>query len=85
MLAFKQKDFAKLISFEVPKKQYAIHGINIYGERKKRFFIALFKLYNDKDYKNAIILFKALLSEDQKNVRYAYHIYRAQTLKALAE
>ena len=85
LLAFKQKDFAKLISFEVPKKQYAIHGTNIYGERKKRFFIALFKLYNDKDYKNAIILFKALLSEDQKNIRYAYHIYRAQTLKALSE
>lgn len=85
LLAFKQKDFVKLMSLEIPQKQYAISGNNTKGERIKRFFIALYKLYNDKEYDEAIKLFKVLSSEDDKNSRYAYHTYRAQTLKALAE
>lgn len=49
----------------------------------KQFYIALFKLYNEKNYDEAIKLFKSLLSDDTKNIRYAFHLYRAETLKAI--
>ncbi len=51
-------------------------------ENIKKFYIALSILYNKKEYNEAIKLLKSLLSEDTKNIRYAFHIYRAETLKS---
>ena len=83
LLAFKKKDFEKIEQLEVPKKPYAISEYNEYGERVKRFFVGLHKLYNEKNYEEGNALFAALLVEDPKNIRYAFHKYNAQTLKAI--
>lgn len=83
LLAFKEKDFQKLLELKVPKNQYAIHPEDKNLSLEKRFYIALFKLFNDKAYTDASDLFRGLLSEDPKNVTYAYYIYHAETLKSL--
>jgi hypothetical protein len=83
LLAFKQKDINKLNSITIPKQEHAISPVNKKGESLKKFFVALFKLYNDKKYDEAIQILKQLLSNDVKNVRYAFHLYRAETLKAI--
>ena len=83
LLAFKEKDFRKLISINIPQKSNFYQKEVNKMHQVKQFYIALFKLYNDKNYDNAIKLFKSLLTEDTKNIRYAFHIYRAETLKAI--
>lgn len=83
LLAFKEKNMDKLNSIPIPKKEHSISPINKKGESLKKFFVALFKLYNDKKYDEAIQILTSLLSNDVKNVRYAFHLYRAETLKAI--
>lgn len=83
LLAFKEKDYRKLINIDIPKKQYIHSEADKKMQRMKQFYIALFKLYNEKNYDEAIKLFKSLLSDDTKNIRYAFHLYRAETLKAI--
>jgi len=83
LLAFKEKDFYKLNNFSIPQKPYNYPAEDKKLKQKKQFYIALFKLYNDKNYDEAIRLFKLLLSEESKNIRYAFHLYRAETLKAI--
>lgn len=83
LLAFKEKDYRKLNGIEIPKKQYMHSEADKKMQKMKQFYIALFKLYNDKSYDEAIKLFRSLLSEDTKNIRYAFHLYRAETLKAI--
>lgn len=83
LLAFKEKDYRKLNGIEIPKKQYMHSEADKTMQKMKQFHIALFKLYNDKSYDEAIKLFRSLLSEDTKNIRYAFHLYRAETLKAI--
>lgn len=83
LLAFKEKNMEKLNSIPVPKKEHSNSPINKKGESLKKFFIALFKLYNNKKYDEAIQILNSLLSNDVKNVRYAFHLYRAETLKAI--
>ncbi|MDA3910532.1 MAG: hypothetical protein PF448_04150 [Bacteroidales bacterium] len=83
LLAFKEKDLNKLNSIPIPKQEHFNSPINKKGESLKKFFVALFKLYNDKKYDEAIQILKSLLSNDVKNVRYAFHLYRAETLKAI--
>lgn len=83
LLAFKEKDFYKLNSFSIPQRPYNYPAEDKKLKTKKQFYIALFKLYNDKNYDEAIRLFKLLLSEESKNIRYAFHLYRAETLKAI--
>lgn len=85
LLAFKEKDFAKLCKLEIPKNQYAIHPVDKKLHLEKKFYQALFKLYNDKDYGNAAALFRGLLSEDPKNVTYAYYLYHAETLNSIKQ
>lgn len=83
LLAFKEKDFAKLCGLEIPKKQYAVYPVDKELVREKKFYQALFKLYNDREYSDAATLFRGLLSEDPKNLTYAYYLYHAETLKSI--
>lgn len=83
LLAFKEKDYEKLIGIEIPDRQYSHSEASKELNRMKKFYIALFILYNDKNYDQAIKLFQSLLSEESKNIRYAFHLYRAETLKAI--
>ncbi len=83
LLAFKENDFSKLSSIDIPQKPYVYSGDDKKMQQIKQFYIALFKLYNDKNYDEAIKLFKSLLAEDAKNIRYAFQLYRAETLKAI--
>lgn len=83
LLAFKEKDFNKLSNLPVSPIKDIYPSANKKAENLKTFFIALFKLYNDKNYDEAIKLLKMLLSEETKNIRYAFHIYQAETLKAI--
>lgn len=84
LLAFKEKDFAKLSAIEVPKKSL----VNSVDDKEilqtKKFYVALFKLYNDKNYDDAIRMFHSLWTDNQKNIRYAFHLYQARTLKAIS-
>lgn len=81
LLAFKEKNWQKLQSIEQPKSSY--HKTKEINLEKKTYFIALFKLYNDKKYKEAVTMFRALLSKNSRNFRYAYQIYRGETLDAI--
>ncbi|MDB5223924.1 MAG: hypothetical protein JWN83_2591 [Chitinophagaceae bacterium] len=83
LLAFKEKDFSKLSNVPVPPMKDIYPTANKRAENLKSFFIALFKLYNDKNYDEAIKILRTLLSEETKNIRYAFHIYQAETLKAI--
>lgn len=82
LLAFKEKDFQKLVATAIPTKEHYYPSKNTKGEQIKRFFVALFKLYNEDEYGDAIKQLNSLLSEDTKNIRYAFHLYRAETLRA---
>lgn len=85
ILAFKEKDFNKIQEMEIPKSENTNIKSNIKNENLKRYFIGLFKLYNDKKYDDAIRIFKSLLSNNTKNIRYAFQLYRAQTLNAIGK
>lgn len=84
LLAFKEKDFAKLSAIEVPKKPYVYPSEDKGVLETKKFYVALFKLYNDKNYDEAIKLFNSLWIDNPKNIRYAFHLYQARTLKAIS-
>lgn len=83
LLAFKEKNFERLLSLSPPKDGFQYQRANEELKNTKNFFVALYKLYNDKDYDKAITILRALLSEKTKNIRYAFHLYRAETLKAI--
>ncbi len=82
LLALKEKDYTKLINLPIPKSKY-----NRDEDKKaintKLFFMALYKIYNDKDYDDAISKLELLLSEETKNIRFAFRLFRAETLKAV--
>lgn len=84
LLAFKERDFNKLNSIEITQKQYIDKETFKKKDKIKQYYTALFILYNDKNYEEAIKLFKSLLSKDTKNTNLAYHLYRAETLKAIS-
>ncbi|WP_394677931.1 hypothetical protein [uncultured Sphingobacterium sp.] len=81
LLAFKENNSDKLAKIEIPKPKYII-SYNDRGEHLKSFFTGLQKLYNEKDYEQAIKIFQSLRSKEDEP-RYAFHLYRAQTLKAI--
>lgn len=83
LLAFKEKDFKKLSELPTPKGEFEHHRGNKKAENIKKFFIALYKIYNDKKYDEAILILRSLLADETKNIRYAFHLYRAETLKAI--
>ena len=85
LLAFKEKEFKKLSDLPVPKNIYQNQRGNKRAENIKNFFIALYKLYNDKKYDDAILILKSLSTNETKNIRYAFHLYQAETLKAINE
>lgn len=85
LLYFKEKDFDKLNSIALPKSKNHFSDGDNWADNTKRFYLALYKLYNDKDYSSAVKILKSLLSAEEKNIRYAFHIFRAQTLKAIKE
>lgn len=83
LLAFKENNAIKLAEIEIPQSNYYIdRGKADKGQDLKNFFTGLQKLYNDKDYDNAITTFQSLSSKGDEP-RYAFHLYRAQTLKAI--
>ena len=83
LLAFKEKDFKKLSDLPIPKDEFQHQRGNKKAENIKNFFIALYKIYNDKNYDDAILILNSLLTKETKNIRYAFHLYRAETLKAI--
>ncbi|HBG69191.1 MAG: hypothetical protein A2W93_07665 [Bacteroidetes bacterium GWF2_43_63] len=83
LLAFKEKDFKKLSELPIPKGEFQHQRGNKKAENIKKFFIALYKIYNDKKYDEAILILKSLLTDETKNIRYAFHLYHAETLKAI--
>ena len=83
LLAFKENDLAKLTNLPIPKIENYHSTGNEKVENIKRFFIALYKVYKDKKYDEAIPILKSLSSDEPKNIRYAFHLYRAETLKAI--
>ncbi|WP_430412705.1 hypothetical protein [Kordia sp.] len=84
LLAFKENDFKKLINIPIPKKEYSVNKINTKGTNLKQFFIAIFNLYNTENYVEAIEILKSLLTNEVKNIRFAFHLYRAETLQAFS-
>ena len=85
LLYFKEKDFTKLSSLALPTRQNHISNKDNWADKTKRFYLALYKLYNDRDYSIAVKILKSLLSAEEKNIRYAFHLFRAQTSKAIKE
>jgi hypothetical protein len=83
LLAFKEKDLPKLTNLPIPKRENYYSTGNKKAENIQRFFIALYKVYKDKKYDEAIPILKSLLLYEPKNIRYAFHLYRAETLKAI--
>ncbi len=83
LLAFKEENMYKLKSIAIPEQKYFNSSTNKKGKNLKNLFVALFNLYNEKKYDEAIQILKHLLSNDVKNIRYAFHLYRAETLKAI--
>ncbi|MCS4168519.1 hypothetical protein [Sphingobacterium sp. BIGb0116] len=86
LLAFKENDPEKIAEIEIPKSNYIINSKdNNRGEVLKKFFTGLHKLYNEKVYDVAISIFHSLSSSHDDEPRYAFHLYRAQTLKAIQD
>lgn len=83
LLAYRQKQYDKLKNLEIPEKKYRIQGENKKSRNLKNYYIALFEINNRKNYDKAIEIFQELQSDDPKNIRYAFQLYRAQTLKAI--
>ncbi len=83
LLAFKENDLEKLTNLPIPKRENYYPTGNKRAENIQRFFIALYKVYKEKKYDEAIPILKSLSSDEPKNIRYAFHLYRAETLKAI--
>ena len=83
LLAFKENDLSKLTTLPISKRENYCPTRNNKAENIRRFFIALYKVYKDKKYDEAIRILKSLSSNEPKNIRYAFHLYRAETLKAI--
>lgn len=82
LLAFKKRDLEALLAVKVPDGTWSISHENRHQNRKD-FFLAVFNLYNEKKYDKAIELLESLHSIDSRNIQYAFHLFRARTLKAL--
>lgn len=82
LLAYKENDSNKLKEIEVPINEHRYPKTNRKDESIKQFYIALSKIYIDKEIDDGIKILRALLSEETKNIKYAYHLYKAQILKA---
>jgi|GEM_PF-1266989 len=83
LLAYKERDYAKLISITHSKPAFQRPEVIKSEIHLKDFFIAIYKLNHNKEYDDAIKILNSLLAQDNKNVRYAFQLYRAQTFKAL--
>jgi len=83
LLAFKQKNLEALKNVPVPKPDSTFSKTGPENERRKTFYIALHKLYNENNLGEAINSLEALHSQENKNVDFAFHLYRAKTLKAV--
>lgn len=81
LLSFKEKDLTKLTNIPIPKSANFYMTENKKAENVHKFYIGLYNVYQDKKYNEAIPIFKSLLSHESKNIRYAFHLYRAETLK----
>lgn len=81
LLAFKERDIEKLSDIQIPSSNH--HTDASWYEITKEYYVALFKLYNEKKYKDSVTRFTALASKAPKDIRYAYHLFRAQTLNAI--
>ncbi|EDP96390.1 hypothetical protein U8527_09785 [Kordia algicida OT-1] len=82
LLAFKEKDIKKMMEIAIPEKEYSINKINTKGNNLKKFFISIFELYNNKNHERAIEILKLLLTNETNNIRFAFQLYRAETIQA---
>jgi len=84
LLAYKEKDYQKLLNIDIPKRPYQTAEMNLTEFHLKEFIKALYELNHNHNYTKAIEMLKSLTSKDEKNVRYAFQLYRAETLKAIS-
>ncbi len=84
LLAFKANDKNILASLVVPESA-PYRSDNKKGQDLKRYYSALFAIYNEKEYDVAIDILNGLHSSDSKNVKYAFHLFRAKTQKAITQ
>lgn len=82
ILAFKEKSLSNIVAVKTPNNVYHSNRRHNY-ESIKKFFVAIHQLYNNENFDQAINGLSSLVSEHPKNVKYAFHLYRAKTLKAI--
>jgi hypothetical protein len=84
LLHYKAKNFAALRELPLPTYSHGdLLGNRRIAQNKQLYYIGLYKLYHDQAYDEAVEIFQALLTQDDQHVPYAYHLLRAETLKAL--
>jgi len=82
LLAFREKNLKNILDLEAPKEKYIIQNKDEKAENLRKFFIGLHHLHNEKNFDKAILFFE-LISSHEESVRYSFHLFRAQTLKAV--
>lgn len=83
LLAFKSKDLEAVKNLPITIPEFSHRDFVEKFRSTREFFIALHQIYNARNYKEGTAILKAMLSKDPKNIRYAYHIYRSETLTAI--
>lgn len=83
LLYFKEKDLSNLKNIKIPESISLSDDEKEKYEMVKQFYVAIHHIYNIPNYNTAIELLSGLHNRDAKNIRYAYHLYKARTYKAV--
>lgn len=83
LLAFKQKNAEMLSKVEIPVYPHQVQKTKSEDAHRKLFYTALFQLYNENKYESAVSILENLMTHEPKNIDFAFHLYRAKTLKAI--
>lgn len=81
VLAFKKKSYDDLINTDIP--EYHSHIDYAQDSNTKLFFEAIHLIYNENKYDAGLEKLESLQTNDSRNMKYAYHIFRGKTLKAI--
>ena len=85
LFAFKSKDLNKLTEVKIPNFKMDFSNYAQICQNRKNFLIAIFKLYYENKFDDSILELNSLLQKETKNIFYAFHLYKAKTLKAINE
>jgi hypothetical protein len=84
ILAYKERDLAKLTSIVLPESGLISGEQRQTFEKQKRFIGTMHLLYNEKQYEKAILELEKLCRLDPSSVKYAYHRYHAKVQRAIS-